>query len=127
MSLERKNYHQLETPVGPYVHAVKHAGFVFISGLTAFGTESQGLGVDRQAESIFQQLKVIAAAEGSSLESLVKVTIFVTSVESIMQLREVLFREYGKSLPASSLVQVAALFSPEVNVEIEAILAVPNA
>lgn len=127
MSLERKNYHQLGKPVGPYVHAVKHGGFLFTSGLTAFGTESQGKSVDRQAASIFQQLKHIASAEGVGLEALVKVTVFITSLDSVAQLRETLFHEYGRSLPASSLVQVAALFSPDVNVEIEAVLALSNA
>lgn len=127
MSIERKNYHQLEKPVGPYVHAVKHGGFLFLSGLTAFGTESQGHSVDRQAVSIFQQLKTIASAEDVSLEALVKVTIFITSFESIARLRETLFQEYGRNLPASSVVQVTALFSPDVNIEIEAVLAVPTA
>jgi 2-iminobutanoate/2-iminopropanoate deaminase len=51
----------------------------------------------------------------------------VTTFEGVAQLREVLFREYGESLPASSLVQVAGLFSSEINVEIEAVLAVSGA
>lgn len=126
MSLERKNYAQLEKPVGPYVHAVKHGGSLFLSGLTAFGTEAQGQSIGKQARAIFEQLRTIAAAEGTSLESLVKVTVFVTSFEAVSELRGVLFEVYGNNLPASSLVQVAALFSPLVNIEIEAILAVPN-
>ncbi|HVK99248.1 MAG TPA: RidA family protein [Dongiaceae bacterium] len=123
MSLERKNYTQLDKPVGPYVHAVKHGGLVFVSGLTAFGSASQGASIGKQAKEIFRQLNIIAAEENTSLKSLVKVTLFVTSLEGIAELREALFQEYGEDLPASSLVQVAALFSPEINIEIEAVLA----
>lgn len=126
MLIERKNYLQLGHPVGPYVHAVKYGGSIFLSGLTAFGSSSQGKSITKQAETIFQQINYIANEEGTSLASLVKVTIFITSFEDVAQLREMLFHQYGENLPASSLVQVAALFSPEVNIEIEAILAVPN-
>ena len=123
MSVERRNYDHLAPPVGPYVHAVKHAGLIFLSGLTAFGTPAQGQGIAKQTEEIFGQIRSIAKAEGSSLEALVKVTVFVTSFDDVSQLREVLFREYGENLPASSLVQVAGLFSSEIGIEIEAVLA----
>lgn len=125
MNVERKNYPHLAQPVGPYVHAVKHNGFLFVSGLTAFGSSAQGRGVAEQADAIFAQISSIAEAERSSLSALVKVTIFVTSFDEVTQLREVLFRHYGSNLPASSLVQVARLFSTEINIEVEAILAVP--
>lgn len=126
MLVERKNYLQLGHPVGPYVHAVKYAGLIFISGLTAFGSSSQGQSLAKQAENIFHQLTYIADEEGTTLASLVKVTIFITSFAEVAELRETLFHLYGENLPASSLVQVTALFSPDVSIEIEAVLAVPE-
>lgn len=72
MSVERKNYPQLAKPVGPYVHAVKHAGLVFLSGLTAFGTPAHGDTLAKQAEVIFSQIKSVASAEGTSLKALLK-------------------------------------------------------
>ena len=62
-------------------------------------------------------------AEKTALSSLIKVTVFVTSLEDIEQLRIVLFSHFGEHLPASSLVQVTQLFSADLNIEIEAILA----
>ncbi|CNF17229.1 RidA family protein [Yersinia frederiksenii] len=121
--LIRKNYSTLGQVKGPYVHAVKHNETLYISGLTAFGTVSQGKSMAEQAEEIFSQFHRIASAENTSLHSLIKVTIFVTSLDGIEQLRAVLFHHFGAHLPASSLVQVTQLFSPEINVEIEAILA----
>ena len=124
MAISRKNYPHLEQPVGPYVHAVKHNGLLYLSGLSAFGSVAQGSDIASQAQAIFSQIESIAVAEKTDLSSLIKVTIFVTTFDEIAKLREVLFQYYGSHLPASSLVQVARLFSPEISIEIEAILAV---
>ncbi len=121
--ITRKNYPQLGEVKAPYVHAVKHADTLYVSGLTAFGTPAQQADIAAQAEAIFQQLHCIAAEEQSSLENLIKVTIFITSFDEINALRSVLFRHYGDHLPASSLVQISQLFSPELKIEIEAIIA----
>lgn len=127
MSIERKNYSHLSPPVGPYVQAVKSAGLIFLSGITAYGTSAQGQNLAKQAQAVFAQIRSIAQAEGLSLTALVKVTIFITNFDEVASLREVLFKEYGENLPASSLVQVAGLFSPEIGIEIEAVLATPDA
>ncbi len=124
MLLERKNYPQLDQPVGPYVHAVKYNGLLFLSGLTAFNTPAQQKDIAAQAEAIFAQIATIARAEQTGLEALLKVTVFVTSLAGIDRLREQMFKTYGTHLPASSLVQVAQLFSPDLQIEVEAILAV---
>lgn len=89
--LVRKNYPQLGEVNAPYVHAVAHQGTLYISGLTAFGSEAQSGDVIAQASEIFRQLKVIATAEGVTLDNLIKVTIFVTSIGSLKALRQVLY------------------------------------
>lgn len=123
MMPERKNYPQLGEVKAPYVHAVKHGATLYVSGLTAFGTAAQQGDMAEQAEAIFDQLRVVSAAEHTSLASLLKVTIFITSFTEITALREVLYRNYGEHLPASSLVQVSGLFSADLRIEIEAIFA----
>lgn len=120
---ERKNYPQLGDVKAPYVHAVKHGSTLYVSGLTAFGTAAQQGEIAEQAEAIFEQLRLVAEAEKTSLAALLKVTIFVTSFTEINALRQVLYRYYGDHLPASSLVQVSGLFSPDLRIEIEAIFA----
>ncbi|MBB1228328.1 RidA family protein [Pantoea pleuroti] len=123
MMPERKNYLQLGEVKAPYVHAVKHGATLYVSGLTAFGTAAQQGDMAEQAEAIFDQLRAVAAAEHTSLASLLKVMIFITSFTEITALREVLYRNYGEHLPASSLVQVSGLFSTDLRIEIEAIFA----
>lgn len=122
MTVERKNYPALGDPVGPYVHATKCNGLLFLSGLTAFGSPAQGKSMAEQAAAIFAQIRHVAEQEGVNLAALAKVTLFVTSVTEISSLRATLIRIYGEHRPASSLVQVARLFSTEINIEIEAVL-----
>lgn len=121
--LKRINYPALGEVNAPYVHAVKQDKTLYISGLTAFGSVAQKGTLAEQAEVIFQQLHNIAAAENITLSALIKVTIFITSFEDIDALRTVLFHHYGDNLPASSLVEVSRLFSPDLKIEIEAIMA----
>ncbi|WP_347116474.1 RidA family protein [Leclercia sp. S52] len=117
----RTNYPELGEVKAPYVHSVKHGNTLYISGLTAFGTAAQHKGITEQAEEIFSQIRKIASAEGTDFSALIKVTIFITSFAEIDALRKVLFQNYGEHLPASSLVEVSRLFSPDLLIEIEAV------
>lgn len=120
-NLIRKNYSELGEVKAPYVHSVKHSNTLYISGMTVFGTVAQHQGIAEQAEEIFSQIRKIASVEGTDFSALIKVTIFITSFEEINELRKVLYRNYGDHLPASSLVEVNRLFSPDLSIEIEAI------
>ena len=123
MTPVRKNYPHLEEPVGPYVHAVEYNHFLFLSGITAFGTTAQKGTISEQADVIYSQIASIAAAENVNLSNLIKVTIYITSFDDLESLRATLFKHYGSALPASSLVQVKRLFSPDLKIEVEATLA----
>lgn len=122
-AIERINYLALGEVKAPYVHAVKHGNTLYVSGLTAYGSAAQTGSVAEQAKVIFEQFQLIAEAENKTLSALLKVTLFITSFEDIDALRQVLFHYYGDHLPASSLVQVSALFSPDLKIEIEAVMA----
>jgi 2-iminobutanoate/2-iminopropanoate deaminase len=126
MKVERKIYPHLDGPFGPNVHAVSYNGFLFISGLTAFSTPAQNQGLAAQAEAVFDRIRTILEAEGTSFESLIKVTIFVTELEEVEQLRDVLLSSYNGNLPASSLIQVKSLFAPELKIEVEAVVALAD-
>ena len=121
--VERRNYEFLGQSSGLFSHAVKQGDRLYISGLTAYVSDAQGKGISEQARVIFDRMRAVAAAEGADLSSLVKVTIFVTDMGLVPELREELLRQYGDNPPASSMVEIGRLFSPEANIEIEAILA----
>jgi len=124
MKLRRINYPSLSEPVGPYVHAVKYENTLYLSGLTAFGTDAQFGNIENQAREIFRQMQEIVVAENSSLDNIIKITIFVTELNRMDKLRHALFDIYGQNLPASSLIHIAGLFDENLKIEIEAIIAV---
>lgn len=126
MKLERKNYPSLGKPVGPYVHAVKHGNTLYLSGMTAFGTDAQSDNIENQAKEIFRQIQEIAVIEESGLDNLIKITAFVTELKRVSELRDMLFNIYGQNLPASSLIHVAGLFAEDLKIEIEAVIAVKD-
>lgn len=119
--IERKTYAALTPAVGPYSHAVRNGNTLYLSGFTAFGTEAQGQSLEKQANAILEQIGTVAAEEGTDMSSLLKVTIFITDFSQAGELRKVLGQHYDGHFPASSLVEVSRLFSPELNIEIEAV------
>jgi len=123
MKIQRNNYEPLGLPLGPYVHAVTHQNTLYTSGLTAFGTRAEQGTISEQAQAIFSQLELIAEQQSTSLQHLIKVTIFVTDLTEIDKLRDFLFEYYGENLPASALIKIDSLFTPDLLIEIEAIVA----
>jgi enamine deaminase RidA (YjgF/YER057c/UK114 family) len=108
-----------------YSHVVWGTGrFVAISGQCAFDEDGKVVGEGdpaAQARQVFENLRRCLAAAGATFDDVVKLTYFVTDVAHLPAIRaardEVI--DAGR-LPASSAVQVAALFRPELFVEIEA-------
>ncbi len=79
-----------------------------------------------QARQVFGNLRLALAEVGFTFEHVVKLTLFLTDMADLPQLRAVRdeFIDLARP-PASSAVQVAALVRPELLVEVEAIAAAP--
>ncbi len=121
-TIERINYEKLPPPGGPFSHAVKYGNLLYISGMTAYGSEAQDKNMAEQAKEIWKKIKIIAETEGTDMSSLIKVTTFITDFSQVAELRKLLIDQYSGHLPASSMVEVSRLFSPDINIEIEVIL-----
>lgn len=96
--------------IGPYCHAVKVAGLVFTSGqipLDLAGGMPEG--IEAQTEQVFDNLAAVLVEAGSSLDRVVKATVFVTDLGDFATLNAVYERRFGEHRPARSTVQVAAL------------------
>jgi 2-iminobutanoate/2-iminopropanoate deaminase len=107
----------------PYSQAIKANGFVFVSGQLALRPgESQlaGGAIGEQTEQIFANLRAILEEAGSSLDRLVKTTVFLQSLDDFAGMNEVYAKHVGDAPPARSTVEVAKLPSGAL-VEIEAI------
>ncbi|ATZ96398.1 RidA family protein [Dickeya fangzhongdai] len=119
----RMTYAFLPQIKGPYVHATKHRDALYISGLTAFGTDAQSAGLESQTRTVLQQIAAILAAEKRSTADLIKLTIFVRDISQLALIRTLLFDFYGEHLPACSLIEVSSLIHPDLLIEVESIVA----
>jgi reactive intermediate/imine deaminase len=97
---------------------------LYISGQAAIGPEGEVVGAgdfDRQAEQVFANLERVLKAGGSSLENVVKVTIFLTDMGNFGKIVELRGRYFTPPYPADTIVEVTSLALPELMIEIEAI------
>lgn len=112
----------------PYASAVKVSGqLLFTAGMTARDDDGVLVGpgdMARQFEQIFLRLGQVAEAAGTGFDHLVKITIFVTDIDKAYADMSQ-WRRYFSARPASTLVEVSSLKTPEVMVEVEAVFEVP--
>jgi len=118
-------------PYEPYLlsQAIKAGPFVFVSGQAGYddnGNPVQG-GFRAQGEQAFQNLNRALTAAGSSLEEVVKVTIFVTDMTQFSHVVDLRKKYFSAPYPADSIVEVKALYTPEAMIEIEAIAIISDA
>ncbi|YCI06225.1 RidA family protein (plasmid) [Ensifer sp. D2-11] len=113
-------------PYAPFLlsQAIKANGFVFVSGQAAIGDNGEIVGegdFDRQAEQAFGNLDRALKAAGSGLDNVVKVTIFLRSMDNFAKIVELRRRWFSAPYPADSIIEVSSLYSPKAMIEIEAI------
>ena len=107
----------------PYSQAIKAGGFVFVSGQLALQPgekELMGGEIGAQTEQVFANLRAILEEAGSSLDQLVKTTVFLQNLDDFAGMNEVYSKHVGSTPPARSTVEVAKLPAGAL-VEIEAI------
>jgi 2-iminobutanoate/2-iminopropanoate deaminase len=108
--------------IGPYSQGIVTGNLVYASGqipLSPGSGEIVGSTVAEQTETLIQNLKEILLSAGSSIESVIKTTCFLTDMKSFAEFNAV-YEKHFTSKPARSCVEVSAL-PKGVLVEIEAI------
>ena len=108
----------------PYSQAIAHGGLVFVSGQVGVdpgGSMVEG-GIAEQTEQVMRNLSAILEAAGTSLQNVVKATIFLADLGDFQAMNEVYARHMGDEPPARATFQVAARPAGAV-VEIEMIAA----
>jgi enamine deaminase RidA (YjgF/YER057c/UK114 family) len=98
-------------------------GIAYVSGMAARGEGVNLAAMDEyeQAKSIFTKIKGLLEAAGGSMADVVKITVYVTNIKNNVKVWAARREFFTGNFPASTLVEVRALASPEILVEIEAI------
>lgn len=106
----------------PYNQAIRVGELVFVAGQLGLkpGDAAVEGGISEQTEQVLRNLGAILEAAGSSLDNLVKTTVFLTSLADFAAMNEVYARFVGERPPARATVEVSALPSGAL-VEIEAV------
>jgi 2-iminobutanoate/2-iminopropanoate deaminase len=109
--------------IGPYSQAVVMNGFAFLSGQIPLDPETNQLidgDIAEQTARVIENLKAVLEACGSSLDRVVKTTVFMKDMGEFPKMNEVYGRFFAENPPARATVEAARL-PRDVRVEIECI------
>jgi 2-aminomuconate deaminase len=125
--MEKVNSDKAPEPVGAYPHAKKVGNLLFLSGvgprkkgskeIPGVTLDEQGnvesYDIEQQCHSVFENVKIILEASGSSWENLVDVTVFLTNMKKDFPVFNKIYGEYfKKNQPCRTTVEVSALPTP---------------
>ena len=116
-------------PVIGYSRAVRVGQSVFVSGTTASGADGNIVGVGdpyAQTQQILKNITAALEAVGARAEHVVRTRIYLTDISRWEDVGRAHGEVFGEIRPATAMVEVARLISPEILVEIEADAVIPD-
>lgn len=109
--------------IGPYSQAIVANGFVFAAGQVGSDPKTGALvegGIVEQTEQVLKNISIVLKAAGSSLDDVVKSTVFLADLNDFAKMNETYAKHFKTPFPARSTVQVARL-PRDAKIEIEVI------
>lgn len=108
--------------IGPYSQAIEANGMVFASGQIPVNPATGEIpaGIEAQAEQVMTNMKNLLEAAGTSMENVVKTTVFIKSMDDFGTINGIYSKYFTKDCPARSCVEISRL-PKDVLLEMEAI------
>jgi 2-iminobutanoate/2-iminopropanoate deaminase len=109
--------------IGPYSQAIKTNGFVYASGQVAIDPATGQFvagGIAEQTEQVLRNLTAVLEAAGTSLDQVIKTTVFLADMSEFTAMNEVYAKFFASDPPARATVQAAGL-PRDARVEIEVV------
>ena len=124
MGIEAVEVEALCLPPEPYSYAIRAGNTLYLAGQVAFDRRGGIVGetVEEQARQVWQNIRDVLEAAGSSITDVVKVTYFMQDIREIAEefpVREEVFA--GRPYPAVTAIQAAALGLPGLKMEVDVI------
>jgi len=110
--------------IGPYSQAIVFENLIFTSGQLPVDPQTNQIaeGIENQAHMVLKNLQSVLEAAGSSLDNVLKCTVFLRHLSDFATINEIYGRYVAKPFPSRSCVEVARL-PLDVLIEIEAVAA----
>lgn len=109
--------------IGPYSQAIRTESMIYLAGQTGLEPATGELiagGVEEQTRQVLNNIRNVLEAAGSSLEHVVKTTVFLKDMNDFTKMNSIYAEYFGENPPARSTIAVAALPKGGL-VEIEAV------
>src|ERR1043165_4456075 len=122
----------LSQPIGHFSHATTIAArgtIVFVSGMTARRPDGTiaGIGdITEQTRQVCENVKAAVEAAGGTMDDICRVDVYVRNMEHFDAIHKVRAQYFKPPLPASTMVEVTKMTSPEYLIEISAIAVLPG-
>ena len=115
-------------PIGTYSQGIVHGDTLYISGqipLVPGGMALVSEDIDDQVRQVFDNLNAIAAAAGTTLDTAIKLTVYLTNLDHFPRVNAVMAEIFTSPFPARAVVEVRALPRAAM-IEIDAVVALPR-
>ena len=129
MEREEIRVDRLAEPISHFTDAVRAGNLLFVSGIVAVDGEGRLVGgedVVAQTRQVLDTMRTVLAAGGCGFADVVKVTIYLTSIDDRPLINPLRQQAFGSARPASTLVEVSRLAVDGAKVEIECVALVPR-
>ncbi|MDA1313384.1 MAG: Rid family detoxifying hydrolase [Acidobacteria bacterium] len=110
-------------PAGPYSHAVKAGGFIYVSGQASINPKTKKLApgtVTQETHQTIKNIRSILKAAGAGLKDVIKCSVFLADIRDFAEMNKVYEEYFGAAKPARTTVS-AALPAHGLKVEIDCV------